>query len=73
MAAVASAMRGDQVLYIDTSASFSGRRAATVFNELHLRLQVLLAFRTCFYNNLLHTATQIALTSQHADVSQSVS
>ena len=41
MAAVASAMRGDQILYFDTSASFSGRRVATVYDELHLRMQVI--------------------------------
>ena len=40
-AAVASAMRGDQVMYIDTTGSFSSRRAASVFNTLHSRLQVL--------------------------------
>lgn len=38
-AAVASAMRGDRVLYIDTTGSFSSRRAAAIYNTLNSRLQ----------------------------------
>lgn len=40
-AAVASAMRGDQVMYIDTTGSFTSRRAAAIHNTLNSRLQVL--------------------------------
>ncbi|KAL0038257.1 hypothetical protein WJX79_010245 [Trebouxia sp. C0005] len=39
MAAVAAAMRGEQVTYIDTTGSFSGRRAASIFNTLQSRVQ----------------------------------
>ena len=40
MAAVAAAMRGEQVTYIDTTGSFSGRRAVSVFNTLQSGVQV---------------------------------
>ena len=41
MAAVAAALRGEQVAYIDTTASFSGRRAAGTYHLLKPGLQVL--------------------------------
>lgn len=40
MAAVAAALRGEQVAYVDTAASFSGRRAAGVYDLLKTGLQV---------------------------------
>lgn len=42
MAAVAAALRGEQVAYIDTAASFSGRRAAGVYDLLKTGVQVTL-------------------------------
>ena len=57
-AAVASAMRGDQVMYIDTTGSFSSRRAANIHSTLHSRLQVLhIACAPCSIPCLCHTCT----------------
>lgn len=39
MAAVAAAMRGEYVTYIDTTSAFSGRRAASVYQTLQSRAQ----------------------------------
>lgn len=43
MAAVAAALRGEQVAYVDTTASFSGRRAAGTYHLLKPGLQVTMA------------------------------
>ena len=39
-AAVAAAMRGEEVVYIDTTGAFSGSRAAAVYQTLQPRVQV---------------------------------
>lgn len=69
MAAVAASLRGEQVAYVDTGASFSGRRAAMCYQSLHTGVQVQpfpkLNARHCEHASHSYLASYMAYTPWH--------
>ena len=53
MAAVAAALRGEEVAYVDTTASFSGQRAAGTYHLLKPGLQVTMTATAQIAANLI--------------------